>query len=189
MDTVSYILLKIFNGQNWNPEFGRSVKYKNWIAVLDIKTCLECRSRHGKIWLINEKPDKEPLLHKRCRCSIFIMQTVKSGTATIKRENGADWALKYQSELPDYYLTAAQAKEKGWIPEIANLWQVCPNQMIFGGEYKNRNGHLPSKEGRVWYEADINYQVGYRNNQRIIFSNDGLIFVTYDHYKTFFEIV
>ena len=29
----------------------------------------------------------------------------------------------------------------------------------------------------------------YRNNQRVVYSNDGLIFVTYDHYKTFFEIV
>ena len=59
----------------------------------------------------------------------------------------------------------------------------------FGGEYYNDNGHLPSKEGRIWYEADINYRFGYRNNQRVVYSNDGLIFVTYDHYKTFFEIV
>lgn len=28
-----------------------------------------------------------------------------------------------------------------------------------------------------------------RNGQRILWSNDGLIFVTYDHYKTFYEIV
>lgn len=49
----------------------------------------------------------------------------------------------------------------------------------------NRNGHLPSAPGRVWYEADINYSTGYRGVERILFSNDGLIFVTYDHYQTF----
>lgn len=51
------------------------------------------------------------------------------------------------------------------------------------------NGHLPEKSGRIWYEADINYKWGYRGNDRIPYSNDGLIFVTYDHYKTFIEIV
>ena len=44
-------------------------------------------------------------------------------------------------------------------------------------------------EGRIWYEADINYKRGYRNTQRLLFSNDGLIFVTYDHYETFAEII
>ena len=42
---------------------------------------------------------------------------------------------------------------------------------------------------RVWDEADINYKGGYRNKQRVVFSNDGLVFVTYDHYKTFMEII
>lgn len=51
------------------------------------------------------------------------------------------------------------------------------------------NGHLPQKQGRIWYEADINYKYGYRGDDRILYSNDGLIFVTYDHYMTFIEIV
>ncbi|MBQ1250923.1 MAG: hypothetical protein IIY00_04930 [Clostridia bacterium] len=43
----------------------------------------------------------------------------------------------------------------------------------------------------MWYEADINYdsKIGYRGTDRILFSNDGLIFVTYDHYHTFKEII
>ena len=36
--------------------------------------------------------------------------------------------------------------------------------------------------------ADINYYGGYRGHDRILFSNDGLIFVSYDHYKTYYEI-
>lgn len=60
--------------------------------------------------------------------------------------------------------------------------------MIFGGIYQNKNEHLPSAPGRVWYEADVNYTWGWRGLARILFSNDGLIFVTYDHYLTFYEI-
>ena len=57
------------------------------------------------------------------------------------------------------------------------------------GKYNNNNGHLPSSPGRLWTEVDINYTNRYREDSRIVFSNDGLIFVTYDHYKTFIEIV
>ena len=39
-----------------------------------------------------------------------------------------------------------------------------------------------------WYEADINYTGGFRTHDRILYSNDGLIFVTYEHYQTFYEI-
>ena len=38
------------------------------------------------------------------------------------------------------------------------------------------------------YEADFDYSGGYRNDCRLLYSNDGLIFVTYDHYATFYEI-
>lgn len=189
MNAFVYLLLKIINGAEWNPEFNVSNKYKNWIAVLDPRTCYECRSRHGKVWLLSETTDKKPSLHPFCRCSILVMKTVKSGTATFNGTNGADYTLKNESELPDYYLTGNEAKAKGWIPEEANLATVCPDKMISGGIFKNRNGHLPESDGRIWYEADINYKSGYRNTQRVVYSNDGLIFVTYDHYQTFFEIV
>ena len=61
--------------------------------------------------------------------------------------------------------------------------------MYFKGVYSNSNGHLPDALGRIWYEADINYYEGRRNKHRVLWSNDGLIFVTYDHYETFYEIV
>lgn len=57
------------------------------------------------------------------------------------------------------------------------------------GAYKNRDKRLPDVPGRIWYEADINYSFGYRGGERIPYSNDGLIFATYDHYATFVEIV
>ena len=60
--------------------------------------------------------------------------------------------------------------------------------MLFKGIYENKNGHLPTVPNRTWYEADINFKFGFRGTDRILFSNDGLIFVTYDHYNTFIEI-
>lgn len=61
--------------------------------------------------------------------------------------------------------------------------------MIARGIYFNDDGHLPQVDGRIWYEADINYYEGKRNGHRVLWSNDGLIFVTYDHYETFYEII
>lgn len=61
--------------------------------------------------------------------------------------------------------------------------------MIGGDPYYNENGHLPNALGRVWYEADISYVSGFRSDcDRILYSNDSLIFVTCDHYKTFYEV-
>ena len=91
--------------------------------------------------------------------------------------------------LPEYYMTKEDAKQLGWRAIQGNLADVAPGMMIGGDVYQNRNGHLPSAEGRIWYEADINYTAGFRTRHRILYSNDGLVFVTYDHYETFQEIV
>ncbi len=96
--------------------------------------------------------------------------------------------MKYKSKLPDYYISLDDAIKLGYKSWLGNLGVVAPGKMIFKGIFKNLNNHLPSNQNRIWYEADTNYTSGYRNDERIIFSNDGLIFVTYDHYKTFVEI-
>ena len=103
-------------------------------------------------------------------------------------EYGADvYLLKYR-KLPDYYIDKIQARKAGWRNMKGNLSEVLPNMMIGGDRFNNRDGKLPQKSGRIWYEADINYDDGYRNHQRILYSNDGLIFVSYDHYQTYYEI-
>ena len=188
MDIFLYLLLQIINGFDWKPEFGESSNYKNWIAILDLKTCPICRTMHGKIWEIEEKPEIEPKVHDFCRCDIKIMKTIKSGTATTKGLDGADWTLKNENELPKNYINRHEALQNGWKP---GKWlsNFVPNVMLSAGIYHNDDGHLPNSKDRIWYEADINYKSGKRNSQRILWSNDGLVFVTYDHYKTFFEIV
>nr|WP_156991320.1 ribonuclease domain-containing protein [Caproicibacter fermentans] len=61
--------------------------------------------------------------------------------------------------------------------------------MFTRGIYCNDNGHLPQASGRIRQEADINYYSGKRNGHRLLWSNDGLVFVTYDHYETFIEVI
>lgn len=87
------------------------------------------------------------------------------------------------------YISISEAKKIGWKSALGNLNSVAPGKMLAKGIYENRNGHLPSAPNRVWYEADIDYTSGYRGISRILYSNDGLIFVTYDHYQTFSKSV
>ncbi len=92
-------------------------------------------------------------------------------------------------ELPPYYITKEEAQKHGWKSRKGNLDEVAPGMMIAGGIYWNDKDKLPNAPGRVWFEADINYTHGHRGKHRVLFSNDGLLFVTYDHYETFYEIV
>ena len=167
----------------------RSKNYKNWIAILDLKTCKPCRRTHGQIYEMDEIVLVQPPLHRNCRCEIEAMVARMAGTCTTLGKKGADWELMHHGVLPAYYITETDAKKAGYISYLGNLLDVAPGQMLTKGIYSNRNGHLPDAPDRIWYEADINYETGYRGDGRVLFSNDGLIFVTYDHYKTFVEVV
>lgn len=170
------------------PPTQESRHYKNWIAVLDLKTCLECRLRHGQIYQMNAFPEKELPLHPYCRCKIKSMKAVKAGYGTKDGQNGADYWMRYSAVLPEYYITEDELRELGWRRGKSPA-KFAPGKMATMEIYQNQNGHLPQKSGRVWYEADINYYSGRRNGHRLLWSNDGLLFCTYDHYETFFEII
>ncbi len=167
-----------------------SENWATWKTNVGPETCAECLSRNKKIFFLDELiRENEPPLHPNCKCVRIPMEAIVAGTATNYGTNGADWWIKYLQELPEYYITRDDAKNAGWVNWKGNLADVLPGAMIYGGIYYNDKGILPHKEGRVWYETDINYEGGYRNSERVVFSNDGLIFVTYDHYKTFAEII
>ena len=165
-----------------------STKWKMWVTIPDFRRCLICREKGGKIYDIEAIVYPSPPVHPNCRCTIERLKLIWAGTATKAGENGADWYVKKYGKLPSYYITYRQAKKKGWNPKKGNLSLKCPGKMIFGGIYKNENEHLPKGDNRIWFEADINYEYGYRGADRLLFSNDGLMFVTYDHYRTFIEI-
>ncbi|MEG0308992.1 MAG: ribonuclease domain-containing protein [Clostridium sp.] len=95
----------------------------------------------------------------------------------------ADYIHK-NNALPLSFITKNEAKKLGWNPG-EDLWKYAPNKSIGGDYFGNHEGALPSKSGRKWTECDINYNGGSRGGDRIVFSNDGLIYGTSDHYKTF----
>lgn len=184
---VKATLEALTNGEKLNPQITTSKKYKHWISREDLKRCLTCKNQHGKIWKISETPDIVPPVHPNCRCVIELMKTITAGTATINGLAGADWYIKNHGILPPEYIDKASAINSEW---KSGKWpsDFVPGKIITGGIYYNDDGHLPSDTNRIWYEADINYKSGKRNSQRILWSNDGLIFATYDHYATFYEI-
>lgn len=96
--------------------------------------------------------------------------------------------IKQHNRLPDYYITKRQAQQQGWRANEGNLCEVLPNRAIGGDRFFNRENQLPVKPKRIWFEADINYHCGHRDAGRLIYSNDGLIFATYDHYRTFKQL-
>ncbi|MBQ8210520.1 MAG: minor capsid protein [Clostridia bacterium] len=172
----------------FEPITTQSSNYTNWRAILDLKTCIECRLRHGKIYSIDEDVVPAPPLHNNCRCDIMLMESIVSGNATKNSNDGADYWLKHFGILPEYYVSSRDLEKLGW--RYGNRpAKFAPGKMYSKGVYENFDGRLPDAPGRIWYEADINYYEGRRNRHRILWSNDGLVFVTYDHYATFYEIV
>jgi len=87
--------------------------------------------------------------------------------------------------LPDNFITKDEARDLGWESSEGNLWEVADGMCIGGDRFGNREGLLPDAPGRTWYECDVNYYGGYRGGERIVFSSDGLIYYTDDHYESF----
>ncbi len=179
-------------------EVAPSGRWFCWRAFASPNSCRFCLDANGKIIdLLNYYETlpvymgapAEPPVHPNCQCVRMALPAMRAGTVTIHGKEGADWYLLMIGELPSYYLTKEEAEALGWISTERNLNEVAPGMMIMGGIFLNKKGILPQVSGRVWYEADINSMHGRRGSHRIVFSNDGLIFVTYNHYKSFIEVV
>ena len=86
--------------------------------------------------------------------------------------------------LPSNFVTKAEAEAAGWTG--GGLDRVLPGKCIGGDRFGNREGLLPRAKGRVWTECDVNTRgQSDRGPERIVFSNDGLIYYTADHYDSF----
>lgn len=86
--------------------------------------------------------------------------------------------------LPDNFITKKEAQKLGW--SGGSLEPYAPGKCIGGSHFGNYEGILPEAEGREWTECDIDtLGADSRGAKRIVFSNDGLIYYTEDHYETF----
>ena len=86
--------------------------------------------------------------------------------------------------LPDNFITKKEAQALGW--PGGSLEPYAPGKCIGGSRFGNYEGLLPEKEGRTYTECDIDtLGAESRGAKRIVFSNDGLIYYTGDHYESF----
>ena len=86
--------------------------------------------------------------------------------------------------LPENFMTKKEARTHGWSSGALN--RVVEGKCIGGDVFHNFEELLPDKEGRVYYECDIGtLHSKKRGAKRIVFSNDGLVYYTSDHYEHF----
>ena len=95
--------------------------------------------------------------------------------------------LHLYDHLPSNYITKGEARDLGWSGGSVEVY--APGCAIGGDRFGNREGLLPKAEGRTYYECDID-TIGQssRGAKRIIFSNDGLVYYTEDHYESFTQL-
>ena len=133
-------------------------------------------------------PDSEPVVPERPQSQV-VRQAVEApavidedGSYTSK-EDVAEYIAVY-GRLPDNFITKNEARELGW--EGGGLEDFAPGKCIGGDKFGNYEGLLPKESGRKYTECDIDtLGADSRGAKRIVFSNDGLIYYTEDHYESF----
>lgn len=95
--------------------------------------------------------------------------------------------IRLYGELPGNYITKAEARKLGWTS--GSVERVAPGMAIGGDRFGNYEGLLPERKGRQYTECDIDtWGRSSRGAKRIVFSSDGLIFYTNDHYESFEQL-
>jgi hypothetical protein len=95
--------------------------------------------------------------------------------------------LRQEGRLPPRYVTKQEAERLGWRPG-QDLCRIAPGRVIGGDRFLNAEQRLPAKPGRSWREADLDPVCGRRGAKRLVYSDDGLQYVTIDHYRTFVPV-
>ncbi len=99
------------------------------------------------------------------------------------RDNVALYIYTY-GKLPPNYITKREAEDLGW--SGGSLEKYAQGKCIGGSKFGNYEGLLPKAKDRQYYECDID-TLGEKSRgaKRIVYSNDGLIYYTDDHYESF----
>ncbi len=116
--------------------------------------------------------------------SVFAAQV---GLKDVDRFIDTVTALRRDGRLPSSYLSKHEAERLGWHPG-ADLCRIAKGRAIGGDRFANRERRLPEAPGRRWHEADLDYACGARGAKRLLWSSDGLYFVTVDHYMSFVAV-
>lgn len=131
----------------------------------------------GELQLLPEPADLPPLTEEPQEATLD-----ENGVYTSKEDVAL--YLHLYGRLPHNFITKKEAQALGW--SGGSLEPYAPGKCIGGGRFGNYESSLPQKQGRSYTECDID-TLGARSRgaKRIVFSNDGLIYYTGDHYETF----
>ena len=99
----------------------------------------------------------------------------------------ADYIDEYGA-LPENFIRKKEAEARGWKTTYRYVGDLGEGITIGGDYFGNYEERLPVVKGRKYYEADCFYRGGDRNAYRIIYSTDGHVWYTGDHYNTFIEL-
>ena len=96
-------------------------------------------------------------------------------------------SLSRTGKLPSNYVTKEVAAKNGWRPG-KSINNFISNGQLGGDIFRNTSNVLPNAPGRVWYEADIGLKSTMSRSKqpgtRLLYSNDGKMYISTDHYKT-----
>lgn len=112
-----------------------------------------------------------------------ITQDLSEDGSYTSKEDVALYITLYH-HLPENFISKSDARNLGW--EGGSLEPYAPGMCIGGDRFGNYEGLLPEAEGRYYTECDIDtLGADSRGAKRIVFSNDGLVYYTSDHYESF----
>ena len=107
----------------------------------------------------------------------------KNDCSYTSKEDVSLYLVEY-GELPKNFITKKEARSLGW--SGGSLEPYAPGKCIGGDRFGNYEGNLPEVEGRTYYECDIDtLGAKSRGPKRIVYSDDGQVYYTEDHYETF----
>ena len=104
----------------------------------------------------------------------------ESGSYTTKEDVAL--YLHLYGHLPGNFITKKEARSLGW--SGGSLEEYASGKCIGGDRFGNYEGLLP--QGKSYRECDIDtLGAKSRGAKRLVYSDDGLIYYTADHYNTF----
>lgn len=125
-----------------------------------------------------------PVLNQNSTCTSSVSAAIDKDGVYNSMEDVALYIHIYGC-LPKNYVTKAEANAMG-CHSLGRIEDYLDHGAIGGDTFYNREGLLPKKSGRVYTECDIDtWNKTSRGAKRIVFSNDGLVYYTEDHYRSF----
>ncbi len=114
-------------------------------------------------------------------------RTVLDETGSYTSKEDVALYLQVYGKLPDNFMTKKEAQALGW--SGGGLDDYAEGMCIGGDRFGNYDEKLPVTEGITYHECDINtLHKSKRGAERLVYSTDGHIYYTNDHYNTFTEL-